>query len=56
MQLTNIARDVGEDWDRGRLYLPQSMLDRYGVTEQMIGEVRRSEPPCRRDMPSFSRS
>ena len=34
MQLTNIARDVGEDWDRGRVYLPQSMLERHGVTER----------------------
>ena len=40
MQLTNIARDVGEDWDRGRLYLPESMLRAHGVTREMIGEVR----------------
>jgi phytoene synthase len=26
MQLTNIARDVAEDWDRGRLYLPAEWL------------------------------
>lgn len=26
MQLTNIARDVGEDWVRGRLYLPLEWL------------------------------
>jgi phytoene synthase len=26
MQLTNIARDVAEDWDRGRLYLPLDWL------------------------------
>jgi phytoene synthase len=45
MQLTNIARDVGEDWDRGRVYLPQSMLERHGVSERMIGEVRRSSIP-----------
>jgi len=45
MQLTNIARDVGEDWDRGRVYLPQSMLERYGVTERMIGETRRGGAP-----------
>lgn len=45
MQLTNIARDVGEDWDRGRVYLPQSMLDRHGVTERMIGELRHGDAP-----------
>ena len=26
MQLTNIARDVAEDWNRGRLYLPRDWL------------------------------
>jgi phytoene synthase len=45
MQLTNIARDVGEDWDRGRMYLPQSMLRRHGVTEQVIGELRHGDAP-----------
>jgi len=45
MQLTNIARDVGEDWDRGRVYLPQSMLERYGVTEPMIGATRQDGAP-----------
>jgi 15-cis-phytoene synthase len=30
MQLTNIARDVGEDERRGRVYLPQSLLDAVG--------------------------
>ncbi len=28
MQLTNIARDVAEDWNRGRLYLPAEWLPR----------------------------
>lgn len=31
-QLTNIIRDVGEDARRGRIYLPQDELARYGVT------------------------
>jgi 15-cis-phytoene synthase len=43
MQLTNIVRDVGEDWDRGRVYLPLSLRSRHGVTEQMIGQIRRSD-------------
>jgi phytoene synthase len=30
MQLTNICRDVAEDWQRGRLYLPLSLLRRAG--------------------------
>jgi 15-cis-phytoene synthase len=32
-QLTNFLRDVAEDWDRGRIYLPLEDLDRFGVTE-----------------------
>jgi len=30
-QLTNICRDVGEDARRGRIYLPQEDLSRFGV-------------------------
>jgi len=26
MQLTNVCRDVAEDWDRGRLYVPRELL------------------------------
>ena len=33
MQLTNIARDVLEDWQRGRLYLPDELLSRHGVAD-----------------------
>jgi phytoene synthase len=36
LQLTNILRDVGEDWAKGRLYLPQDELAAYGVTEDEI--------------------
>ena len=32
-QLTNIIRDVGEDARRGRIYMPQDELARFGVTE-----------------------
>lgn len=31
MQLTNICRDVAEDWGRGRLYLPDDLLGRCGA-------------------------
>jgi phytoene synthase len=33
MQLTNILRDVGEDLDRGRVYLPHEDLARFGLAE-----------------------
>ncbi|WP_413295482.1 phytoene synthase [Synechococcus sp. MIT S9452] len=32
-QLTNILRDVGEDRGRGRIYLPQEDLQRFGYSE-----------------------
>ena len=32
-QLTNIIRDVGEDARRGRIYLPQDEMARFGVSE-----------------------
>lgn len=36
-QMTNFLRDVGEDMrDRGRIYLPQEDMKRFGVTESMI--------------------
>lgn len=31
MQMTNIARDVAEDWERGRLYLPRFLLKEAGM-------------------------
>lgn len=36
MQLTNILRDVGEDLDRGRIYLPQNELEKFGITEEEL--------------------
>jgi len=40
-QLTNILRDVGEDRSRGRIYLPQEDLRRFGYSEAelMAGTV-----------------
>lgn len=40
MQLTNILRDVGEDWARGRLYLPSTLLQAYGVDEAELVRMR----------------
>ncbi len=33
LQLTNVTRDVGDDLDRDRVYLPQEELARFGITE-----------------------
>lgn len=36
LQLTNILRDVKTDAERGRIYLPQAELNRFGVTADEI--------------------
>jgi phytoene synthase len=38
LQMTNILRDVGEDYQTGRLYLPREELAFYGIREQDIAE------------------
>jgi phytoene synthase len=42
MQLTNILRDVREDLERGRVYLPQDELAAFGVTEDDLARGRMS--------------
>ena len=42
-QLANFIRDVGEDLDRGRVYLPMQELAEYGVTREML-ESRKLTP------------
>jgi phytoene synthase len=36
LQLTNILRDVGEDYRSGRVYLPQDELAAFGISEDQI--------------------
>ncbi len=43
-QLTNILRDVREDYERGRVYLPQEDLQRFGVSETEFGQSGADEP------------
>lgn len=43
MQLTNILRDVGEDLERNRIYLPQEDLDLFNVSEEELFDHRRTE-------------
>jgi phytoene synthase len=45
-QLTNFLRDVAEDWDRGRIYLPLEDLERFGVGERDF-QQRRVTPGMR---------
>jgi phytoene synthase len=53
-QLTNFLRDVGEDLDRGRVYLPQEDLRRFGadpharrVTPEWTAAIRFQIDRCR---------
>ena len=46
-QLTNFIRDVGEDLDRGRVYLPQKDLAEFGVTREAL-RARDAAPEVRR--------
>ena len=51
MQLTNVLRDVGEDIQRDRVYLPLNELERNGMEEQELdGKIvlnKHWEPYCR---------
>jgi phytoene synthase len=49
-QLTNFLRDVGEDLDRGRLYLPSDELAAFGVDRARLEWAHRTgtvDPPVR---------
>ncbi len=50
-QLTNFLRDVAEDLDRGRIYLPAEELAAFGVDEDLLAHCRASgetDPRVRR--------
>jgi phytoene synthase len=47
MQLTNIARDVGEDARRGRVYLPDALLDECGTERAAVLAAREASAPIR---------
>ncbi len=36
MQMTNILRDISEDSEMGRIYLPQEDLRKFGISEEQI--------------------
>ncbi|WP_040806890.1 phytoene/squalene synthase family protein [Nocardia concava] len=50
-QLTNFLRDIGEDLDRGRVYLPADELAVFGVDAELLFHCResgRTDPRVRR--------
>ncbi len=38
LQMTNILRDIGEDWANGRLYLPQVELAQFQISEEQLAQ------------------
>jgi phytoene synthase len=46
LQMTNLLRDVGEDYRNGRLYLPREELAFYGISEADIAEGRVTDNWC----------
>ena len=44
-QITNFLRDVGEDLDRGRVYLPLDELAAFGVDRELLTWCRRTRRP-----------
>jgi len=51
LQLINIMRDVAEDWQLGRVYLPQDELEQHDVSEDDIAHGRVT--PAWRSLMSF---
>jgi phytoene synthase len=47
-QITNFLRDVGEDLDRGRVYLPAAELAAFGVDRDLLTWCRTTARPDRR--------
>lgn len=43
LQMTNILRDIYDDWQAGRLYLPQDELSEFHLTEADIDSQRNDE-------------
>lgn len=42
LQLTNVTRDIGDDLDRDRIYLPQEELRRFGISDGDLFERRQT--------------
>jgi len=40
LQITNILRDVGEDWQTGRVYLPTAELESFGLAEANLAAIQ----------------
>lgn len=43
MQLTNILRDIKEDFQRGRIYIPVNEMKKFNISEQAIAQEKVNE-------------
>ena len=50
-QLTNFIRDIGEDAERGRVYLPEADLERFGVARADLASTQAA--PAVRELLAF---
>lgn len=46
LQLINFCQDAAIDWQKGRIYLPQEDLERFGVTAAHLTEARADAAWC----------
>ena len=54
-QLTNVLRDVKEDAERGRIYLPETLLGEFGVTPERLLSVTGGASPSPRELAMIHR-
>jgi 15-cis-phytoene synthase len=47
LQMTNILRDIDEDFGRGRIYLPKDEMQQFGIAEEHISRRVCDENFCR---------
>ncbi len=45
MQLTNILRDVGEDLEAGRVFIPTTTLEEYGLSRECLRSMKNKSGP-----------
>jgi squalene synthase HpnC len=53
LQLINFLQDVGVDWAKDRVYLPQDELAKAGLNEVMLGKLIGESATCARPTPQF---
>lgn len=51
LQLTNVTRDIGDDLDRNRIYIPLEELTRFNLTEEQLRS--RVETPAMKSLIDF---